>query len=268
MAKVMAMAGAAPLIPSSSQTFSQFQLRSIPLPFCGYTKRMHLNLVYPQETVIQPHTRRPLSRPPRVRAESVASDTKELLDVNEWNKQFRDARLKHLEAQALDAFKKAVDTFRNITFPCALIAGDVVILDLLERLGFLSNGKVKVVFIDTFHLFPETYSFLKQIEARYNFQAHIFHAAGVNSKSDYLAKYDSDFYLRDIDEYDKICKVEPFDRALATLEVELMINGRRRDHGADRAHLEVLEGGKIFKLQPLAYWEFRCYKLSFISCIH
>ncbi len=34
-------------------------------------------------------------------------------------------------------------------------------------------------------------------------------------------------------------QVEPFDRALKTLEVDCMINGRRRDHGAERAFLEV-----------------------------
>ena len=34
-------------------------------------------------------------------------------------------------------------------------------------------------------------------------------------------------------------QVEPFDRALKSLEVDCMINGRRRDHGAERAFLEV-----------------------------
>lgn len=33
-------------------------------------------------------------------------------------------------------------------------------------------------------------------------------------------------------------QVEPFSRALAELDVDCMINGRRRDHGFDRAHLE------------------------------
>ena len=51
-------------------------------------------------------------------------------------------------------------------FPCALIAGDVVILNLLSRLGLLENGRVKVIFIDTFHLFEETYTFLNQLEVR------------------------------------------------------------------------------------------------------
>ncbi|MCO5604112.1 hypothetical protein L7F22_058270 [Adiantum nelumboides] len=62
---------------------------------------------------------------------------------------------------------------------------------------------------------------------------------------------------QDIDEYDRICKVEPFSRSLDTLKVDAMINGRHRDHGAERAHLEVVEDGARTKVQPLAYWEFR-----------
>lgn len=34
-------------------------------------------------------------------------------------------------------------------------------------------------------------------------------------------------------------QVEPFNRALNELQADVMINGRRRDHGAERAQLEV-----------------------------
>ena len=53
--------------------------------------------------------------------------------------------------------------------------------------------------------------------------------------------------------------MEPFQRALRTLGVDAMVNGRRRDHGAERAHLELWEdkGGPSVSVQPLAYWEFR-----------
>ncbi|KAG0627065.1 hypothetical protein M758_2G171300 [Ceratodon purpureus] len=179
------------------------------------------------------------------------------IDTEKWNQQARDARLEHLEAQALETLKKTVESFEKPAFPCALIAGDVVILDLLSRIGALSDEKVKIIFIDTFHLFPETHQFLSELEKRYGFKAHTFHAANVNSKEEYDAKFGSDLFITDIEEYDRICKVEPFSRALETLEVDAMINGRRRDHGAERAHLEVFEEGKMTKVQPLAYWEFR-----------
>lgn len=65
--------------------------------------------------------------------------------------------------------KQAVDNFKHPVFPCALIAGDVVILDLLARLDYLKTGRVKVAFIDTFHLFDETHTFLHRLEV------HIYH---------------------------------------------------------------------------------------------
>eukprot|EP00850_Spirogloea_muscicola_P009345 SM000052S17737 [mRNA] locus=s52:428610:431364:+ [translate_table: standard] len=184
---------------------------------------------------------------------AVAAVRKEV-DVAALNKEARLARLDHLEAQAMDVLRQTVASFEHPTFPCALITGDVVILDLLSKLGAFKDKSVKVVFIDTFHLFPETHKFLEECENRYGFKSEVFHVDGVADKDEYVDKYGSDLFIRDIDEYDKLCKVEPFGRAL---KVDAMINGRRRDHGQERAHLECFEEGKMAKVQPLAYWEFR-----------
>lgn len=51
--------------------------------------------------------------------------------------------------------------------------------------------------------------------------------------------------MDDIDEYDKKCKVEPLMRALKESETEAWINGRRRDHGFERAALPLWEGQKV-----------------------
>ena len=69
-----------------------------------------------------------------------------------------------LQDLALTALRAAVDAFERPVFPCALIAGDVVLLHLLHELGYLADKRVTVVFIDTFHLFPETHTFLHQLE--------------------------------------------------------------------------------------------------------
>lgn len=52
-------------------------------------------------------------------------------------------------------------------------------------------------------------------------------------------------------------QVEPFNRALKDTHCDVMINGRRRDHGFERAHLELFEQGKPVKCNPLAWWEFQ-----------
>merc|ERR1719453_1863861 len=148
-----------------------------------------------------------------------------------------------LEAQSLEALTLAADNFERAVFPNAMIVGDCVITHLLGKLGYLESGKVKVMVVDTFHLFDSTMPFLDSLEKKYNFKAK---------------KFGDKLWVADVEQYDKICKVEPFQRGLKTLNTDVMINGRRRDHGAERAYIDIAEvapiGGGLAKLNPLAYW--------------
>jgi phosphoadenosine phosphosulfate reductase len=174
----------------------------------------------------------------------------------------KEMRLKHLEEQAMFALKIAVENYGNAVFPNAMIAGDCVITHLLHRMGYLSNGKAKVMVVDTFHLFPETMEFLKSIEEAYDFKAEVFCAEGVavGDKAGYDAKYGADLWKEDIEQYDKVCKVEPFQRGLKTLGTDCMINGRTRWQGFERAWIDQFEnapiGGGLAKCNPIAYWTF------------
>lgn len=143
-----------------------------------------------------------------------------------------------------------------------MIAGDVVITDLLGRMGYLKNGKAKIMVVDTFHLFPETMEFLKVLEEKYEFKAEVFCADGipVGDKAAFDKRYGADLWKEDIDEYDRVCKVEPFQRGLKTLNTNCMINGRTRWQGFERAWIDLFEnapiGGGLAKCNPLAYWTF------------
>ena len=59
--------------------------------------------------------------------------------------------------------------------------------------------------------------------------------------------------MQDLEDYDKKCKVEPLQRAMKEANTDAWINGRRRDHGAERASLPVWEGNKV---NLLAHWSF------------
>lgn len=169
-----------------------------------------------------------------------------------------------LQEQALDALESAVQTFERPALSCALIAGDVVMLHLLYRLGHLQSHKVPVVFIDTLHLFDETYAFLERVQNSLRFSAHVFGPSVASSKAELEQQYGRELWKHQPEEYDRLCKVEPFQRALNELMVDCLINGRRRDHGYERAHLELFDAasaGEPIKLQPLAFWEFRdCFE--------
>merc|ERR1712241_1426597 len=181
-------------------------------------------------------------------------------DQEQFIAESKEMRLKHLEEQAMYALKISCENFDNAVFPNALIAGDVVITHLLSRLGYLKDGKCTVMCVDTFHLFPETMDFLREVEDFYGFKAEVFCAEGVpvGDKAAYDKKYGADLWKEDIEQYDKVCKVEPFQRGLKTLNTDCMINGRTRWQGFERAWIDQFEnapiGGGLAKCNPLAYW--------------
>jgi phosphoadenylyl-sulfate reductase (thioredoxin) len=136
----------------------------------------------------------------------------------------------------------------------------VVITDLLGKMGYLKSGKAKIMVVDTFHLFPETMAFLKVLENKYQFKADIFCAEGipVGDKVAFDTRYGANLWKEDIDEYDRVCKVEPFQRGLKALQTDCMINGRTRWQGFERAWIDLFEnapiGGGLAKCNPIAYW--------------
>jgi phosphoadenylyl-sulfate reductase (thioredoxin) len=191
------------------------------------------------------------------------ADTKEaktVFDQEQFIAESKEMRLKHLEEQAMFALKIAVENYGNAVFPNAMIAGDVVITDMLSRMGYLKNGAAKIMVVDTFHLFPETMDFLKTLEDKYEFKAEIFCAEGipVGDKAAFDKRYGANLWREDIDEYDRVCKVEPFQRGLKTCKTDCMINGRTRWQGFERAWIDLFEnapiGGGLAKCNPIAYW--------------
>merc|ERR1719486_1331358 len=184
----------------------------------------------------------------------------EVFDQEAFIAESKEMRLKYLEEQAMFALKTSCENFDNAVFPNAMIAGDCVITHLLHRLGYLKDGKCKVMVVDTFHLFDETLPFLKSIEEEYGFKAEVFCAEGVPTfdKAGYDAKYGADLWKEDVEQYDKVCKVEPFQRGLKTLETDCMINGRTRWQGFERAWIDQFENapvnGGLAKCNPISYW--------------
>jgi len=201
----------------------------------------------------------PANRPAAVRNSNMPVAA-EQFDQEQFIAESKEMRLKHLEEQAMYALKISCENYENAVFPNAMIAGDVVITHLLYRMGYLKDGKCKVMCVDTFHLFPETMEFLKEIEAAYDFEAEVFCAEGipVGDKNAYDKRYGADLWKENIEEYDRVCKVEPFQRGLKTLNTNCMINGRTRWQGFERAWIDLFEnapiGGGLAKCNPLAYW--------------
>ena len=167
------------------------------------------------------------------------------------NKGVEARRIEYLENELQSYLKEAVATKERPMFTIALITGDAVILDAIHKAGLID--KIPIVFVDTYTLFPESIAHLREVEKHYGFESKVYAAQGCTDQEDYYEKYGRDYWMKDIDAYDMLCKVEPMNRALSEQDSDCWINGRRRDHGAERAALPVWEGKKM---NPLAMWSF------------
>lgn len=169
----------------------------------------------------------------------------------DMNKGVEARRIQYLEDDLQMYLKEAAASKERPMFTTALIAGDSVILDAIHKAGLIN--KIPIVFVDTYTLFPESMAHLREVEKHYGFEAKVYAAQGCTDQADYISKYGNDYWMKDIDAYDMLCKVEPMNRALKEQDSDCWINGRRRDHGAERAALPVWEGKKM---NPLAFWTF------------
>ena len=178
------------------------------------------------------------------------SEVPSLARVDKLNREVWDNRLKSLEQQAIADFQQAI-RFHGSPGPVlttALIAGDMVVLHILHKAGLLNEVvcaddhahvlrdltcarvmQVRVLMIDTFHLFDETHSFLERVENHYGFKAQVCRAQGCASREDFEEMYGDDLFISDVEKYDRVAKVEPLLRALRESATTLWINGRRRD---------------------------------------
>merc|ERR1719446_180038 len=172
-------------------------------------------------------------------------------DTSTLNKDEEASRIGLLGESLGATLKKVTEVKNHPTFTTALIAGDMVILDQIVKQGLID--KIQVVFVDTFHLFPETPLFMKEVEKHYGFKAKWYHALDAETEEEFHEKFGENWWAKDIDAYDMKCKVEPLKRSLSDNNNDMWINGRRRDMGALRANLPIWEGNK---LNPLAFWTF------------
>ena len=123
----------------------------------------------------------------------------------ELNQKIENEKITYLENELYNLLKTAVNKKQRPIFTTALIAGDAVILDALAKMDLLK--KTPVVFVDTFTLFPESLAHLREVEAHYGFKSLVYHAAGCKDQNDYHEKYGRDYWMKDIDQYDMLCKV-------------------------------------------------------------
>eukprot|EP00977_Amphora_coffeiformis_P004251 scaffold896_cov172-Amphora_coffeaeformis.AAC.18 len=143
-------------------------------------------------------------------------------------------------------------------------ASSLVILDKLKHREDDCLHRIPVVFIDTLHLFPETYKFLNDVVMQrkdYGIepkQLRVYQPKGFKNRDEFDERFGKDLYKVNPSKYGMLTKIEPTQRALDALHAQAWITGRRRSQGAERASLEAFErdGHERLKINPLVDWTY------------
>lgn len=112
-----------------------------------------------------------------------------------------------------------------------------------------------VVVIDTGYLFPETYRFIDELTGKLQLNLKIYRpdASAAWQESRFGQLWDKG--LEGIEQYNRINKKEPMERALRELRASTWFSGLRRAQARTRAHIQPFELKRgRFKVHPLFDW--------------
>lgn len=130
-------------------------------------------------------------------------------------------------------------------------AQSAVMLHLLTQ----QQPDIPVVLTDTGYLFPQTYEFIDQMVERLNLNLHVYRApiSAAWQEARFGKLWEKG--LEGIEQYNKMNKVEPMQRALQDLEAGTWFAGLRRSQSDSREALPVIQRVKNqIKMYPIIDW--------------
>ena len=114
---------------------------------------------------------------------------------------------------------------------------------------------IPVILVDTGYLFPETYQFIDELTQKLNLNLKTYRPAASPAwqESRYGKLWDKG--LEGIEQYNKMNKKEPMDRALTELRAATWFSGLRRAQAKTRENIAPVELKRgRFKVHPLYDW--------------
>jgi len=126
-----------------------------------------------------------------------------------------------------------------------------VTLHLVTRV----SPRIPVVLIDTGYLFPETYRFIDELAGRLELNLKVFRSQVSSAWQETRFGRLWEKGLAGIEQYNRINKREPMERALAELGVETWMSGLRRSQAPTRAHIAPIEFKRgRYHVHPIFDW--------------
>jgi len=126
-----------------------------------------------------------------------------------------------------------------------------VALHLVTRV----SPRIPVVLIDTGYLFPETYRFVDELAERLKLNLKVFRSQVSSAWQETRFGRLWEQGLSGIEQYNRINKREPMERALTELAAGTWISGLRRVQAPTRAHIAPIEFRRgRFHVHPIFDW--------------
>jgi len=115
---------------------------------------------------------------------------------------------------------------------------------------------IPVIFIDTGHLFPETYHYSEKLRKEYGVEAKVYSASSSPLYQEVRYGKLWEQGKEGIKKYNLLNKVEPMHRALKELEATAWLAGLRRQQSSTRAQRTFIEKQNgIAKVYPILDWD-------------
>lgn len=115
--------------------------------------------------------------------------------------------------------------------------------------------EIPIVFIDTGYLFAETYRYGAVLEEHLGFEARVYQPGITAARQEALFGKQWEQGPEGQEQYARIHKIEPLNRALQELGADVWISGLRRVQSRTRSHREVAEKqARTLKVYPIIDW--------------
>ena len=115
---------------------------------------------------------------------------------------------------------------------------------------------IPIIFIDTGYLFPETYSLAEDLTKRLKLNLLTYRAnlAPKEQEDQYGKLWEQG--EEGLDQYNKINKIEPMNRAITELKASAWLSGLRRQQSQSRKNLSAVQRqNKVTKIYPIIDWD-------------
>jgi phosphoadenosine phosphosulfate reductase len=167
------------------------------------------------------------------------------LDLDALNAELRDASPE-------DVLEWAFHTFGDdLVLTSSFGADSAVMLHLAHRIA----PRTRVLFLDTGYLFPETYQFAEELTKRFDLDVRVYGPSMTAARQEALYGKLWEGGERDLEQYQRLNKIEPMDRALRELAPRAWVAGLRSRQTAFRAGLKKIElQGTVYKVHPILGW--------------